>query len=75
MFLYAESPEQERNTLSHLTEAFGLVFPNSTATFCSNEQFGAMEGGWGGLQKKLFGGGQVGENEGDKKGEVSWAGG
>lgn len=67
MFLYAESPEQERNTLSHLTEAFGLVFPNCTATFCSEEQFGVMERGWGGLQKKLFGG-QVGEKEGDKGG-------
>lgn len=25
MFLYAESPKQERNTLSHLTESIGLV--------------------------------------------------
>lgn len=48
MFLYAESPEQERNTLSHLTESIGLVFPNCTATFCSEEdQFGVMEVGFG----------------------------
>lgn len=62
MFLYAESPEQERNTLSHLTESIGLVFPNCTATFCSEDQFGVMEGG---LQKKLFGG----KKEGDKEGQ------
>lgn len=43
MFLYAESPKQERNTLSHLTESIGLVFPNCTATFCSEDQFGVME--------------------------------
>lgn len=49
MFLYAESPEQERNTLSHLTEAFGLVFPNCTATFCSEDLFGVMEKGVGGV--------------------------
>lgn len=55
MFLYAESPEQERNTLSHLTEAFGLVFPNCTATFCSEDQFGVMERGWGGYRKSCLG--------------------
>ena len=43
MFLYAESPKQERNTLSHLTESIGLVFPNCAATFCSEDQFGVME--------------------------------
>lgn len=48
MFLYAESPEQERNTLSHLTESIGLVFPNCSATFCSEEQVvGVMEAGYG----------------------------
>lgn len=48
MFLYAESPEQERNTLSHLTESIGLVFQNYMATFCREEQFGGDSGGGGG---------------------------
>ena len=73
MFLYAESPEQERNTLSHLTESIGLVFPNCLATFCSEDQFGVAMGG-GRLHKKLCWG-DVEAREVDKEGVVSWAGG
>lgn len=49
MFLYAESPEQERNTLSHLTEAFWPCFPKLHGHICSKEDhLGVMEKGAGG---------------------------
>lgn len=56
-------PEQERNTLSHLTESIGLVFLNCAATFCSEDQFGVMGGG---VTEKVV----LGEKweEGDKEG-------
>lgn len=73
MFLYAESPEQKRNTLSHLTEAFGLVFPNCTATFCSEDHWGDGEGGRVGYRKiKVVWGRTRG---GQRGGKVSRAGG
>lgn len=69
MFLYSESPEQERKALSHLTEAFGLVFPNCTAAFCSEDRFGVMERrGWSRVTEKVVWGER-------KEGEHSWAGG
>lgn len=72
MFLYAESPKQERNTLSHLTESIGLVFPNCTATFCSEDQFGVMEKrGVGRVTERKV----EREGEGDKEGLVLRAGG
>ena len=56
MFPYAESPERERNTLSHLTESIGLVFPNCTAaTFCCEDRCGEKEGGAEGHKKSCSG--------------------
>lgn len=78
MFLYAESPEQERNTLSHLTESIGFVFPNCTATFCSEDRFGVMERGVGRLtekKKKKLCRGEMDRGKGDKERVVLRAGG
>lgn len=44
MFLYAESPEQEWNTLSHLTEAFWPCFPKLHSHIC-RPFWGDGEGG------------------------------
>lgn len=81
MFLYSESPEQKRNTLSHLTESIGFVFPNCVATFCSKDQFEVMEVGLGRGQKRgVIERSCLGEKwrrkgGGDKEGAVLWAGG
>lgn len=59
MFLYAEPPEQEENTSSHLTEFIGVVFGHILQR---GPIWGEVEGG--GARKKLF----RGEVEGDKEG-------
>lgn len=50
MFLYAQSPEQERGTLYHIwLNLLALLFSNMAQPhFCSKKQFEVMEG----LQEK-----------------------
>lgn len=74
MFLYAESPERERNTLSHLTEAFWPCFPQPHGRICTRKTIlGVMEKRAGGEKRKKL---LAREKRGEQKGGlVTWAGG
>ena len=66
MFLYAEPPEQEGNTSSHLTESIGVVFGHILQR---GPIWGEVEGG--GARKKVV----LGRSGGRQRGLVFRAGG